>query len=372
MPVSALVNGEERIAPLLSDTEWQVVREFFAAGSLKIATTCCHAPCEPISVKGGYRYFKAQGCSHFTDTTDTLAIETAILKGVVQSGWTSRCNVVGGGTQAWTANVVATAPDSSKRVAFIIVPNEPNVSSLGEYVVRSSRMAEGGIAAIFLFPSIPNDGLWKLVHEGKLITAVKFAPGTTLVSGLDVTLFTEIALKKDPVVRVGRIRAFHVKTWARPARLDGTETFVWAKGTEYEKPLVEGEFVVGFSVSYMGELIESVEFGWGPNSDVMQILKERTEPLDDLLLLSAEMCALSIIIGHFAGYGGRYYHARDIASGLVIETSGNRTMNSIVDDFLRGGFKEKYYSVYPRFVYVTKRDILELKRARGYTIARAH
>ena len=231
---------EERIAPLLSDTEWQVVREFFAAGSLKIATTCCHAPCEPVSVKGGYRYFKAQGCSHFTDTTDTLAIETAILKGVVQSGWTSRCNVVGGGTQAWTANVVATAPDSSKRVAFIIVPNEPNVSSLGEYVVRSSRMAEGGIAAIFLFPSIPNDGLWKLVHEGKLITAVKFAPGTTLVSGLDATLFTEIALKKDPVVRAGRIRAFHIKTWARPARLDGTETFVWAKGTEYGSPLSKG------------------------------------------------------------------------------------------------------------------------------------
>ena len=47
-------------------------------------------------------------------------------------------------------------------------------------------------------------------------------------------------------------------------------------------------------------------------------------------------------------------------------------MDSLVVVFLRGEFKDKYYSVYPRFVYVTKRDILELKRARGYTIARAH
>ena len=372
MPLAALVNGEERIAPLLSDVEWQVLKDFAAAGSLKVATTCCHAPAEPISVKGGYRYFKAPECTHFKDTTDTLAVETALLKGIVSSGWSVRCNVIGGGSQAWTADILATSPDGECRVAFIVEPAEPKVSALGEYVIRSSRMAESGIAAIFIFPSIPNDGMWKFVHEGKLITVAKYVPGQAMVAGLDAALFATVALKKKPVVRIGKIRSFHIRSWARPGRTDGTETYVYARGTEYESPLGPNDFVVGFSVSYMGEELESFEWGWGANSDVMEVLTARNEPVGELLLLSAEICALNNVIGHFAGARGRFHQARSIASGIVIETSGNPRMNSVLDDLLRGGFKEKYYSVYPRFVYLMKKDLLEMKRSHGYVIARTH
>ena len=174
------------------------------------------------------------------------------------------------------------------------------------------------------------------------------------------------------MVRIGKIRSFNNRSWARPGRTDGTETYVYARGTEYESPLGPNDFVVGFSVSYMGEELESFEWGWGANSDVMEVLTARNEPMDELLLLSAEICALSNVIGHFVGARGRFHQARSIASGLVIETSGNPRMNSVLDDLLRGGFKEKYYSVYPRFVYLMKKDLLEMKRSYGYVIARTH
>lgn len=367
MPLSALVNGEERIAPLLPDMEWQVIRDFAASGAIKVTTTCCHSPATPVSVKGGYRYFKAPGCPHFKDTTDTLVIETALIRGITSAGWKVRCNVVGGGTHAWALNILASSPTTQDRVGFVLVPNEPSVGTLGEYVTIATRAADAGIAVIFLFPSIPRDGMWQYVQAGKLITAVKYVPGQAIVAGLDAALFAEVALKTSPVVRVGKIRSFRVTTHARPARTDGTETVTHGGG----KPLTADEFVVGFSVSYMNELLVAEEWGWGVNPDVSRLLAERNEPMDELLLLSAEMSAMHVVISHFAGAGGRFFHARDIASGLVIETSGSARINAIVDDFLRGGFQEKYATVYPRFVYVVKRDLLDMKRAKGYIIARS-
>lgn len=373
MPITALVNGEERTAPLLSDVEWEVLREFAASGAVKVATTCCHAPAEPISVKGGYRYFKAPSCSHFRDTTNTLILETALIRGIVSAGWSTRCNVVGGDLNAWTADIIATSPDGARRVGFIIEPHEPKASRLGDYVIQATRMGNAGIAAIFLFPSIPKDAMWRFVHEGKLITTAKYVPGRAMVAGLDATLFASVALKAQPVPRTGRIRSFRVTTRARPARQDGTETVVYAKGTKHERPLDPTDFVVGFSADYLGEEIYSAEWPWGPNSDVLHTIRERAEShnesVDELLLLTAEMGAMCMALGHFVDASGMFYQARNIALGLIIKTSGNPRMNAIVDDFLQGGFKERYYVVYPRFFYLVKRDILELRTKCGYVVA---
>lgn len=356
MPTAALVNGEERAAPLLSDIEWQALRDLEKSGVVKVSTTCCHAPATPISVKGGYRYFKSETCPHFRDTMDTLIIETGLIEGIKAAGWSVRCSVASGGKSPWLANVVATSPDSSSRVAFIISPTEPEVSKLGEYVITAARMAGAGIAAVFLFPSIPRGGMWEYVHAGKLITAVKYVPGKPIVAGLDATSFAEIAIKKKPTPRIARIWAFHITTGARPSRPDEIEAG-------------KLDYMCSYSVSYMGEELETAEFGWSPNSEVQQRFEESDEDASKLALVSAEMCALHTIISHFAGPTGRFYNSKDIGSSIVIETSGNPLMNSFVDDCIRGRFKEKYYQVYPRFVFLIKRDILELKRARGYTIA---
>jgi hypothetical protein len=124
-------------------------------------------------------------------------------------------------------------------------------------------------------------------------------------------------------------------------------------------------------VSFLDEHIMSFPWEWVASSEVIHQLQERGEDMDELLLLSAEMCVLSIAISHFARFDGIFYTARDIALGLLIKTSGVGRINDIVDDFLGGGFKEKYYAVYPRFVYLVKRDILELKRKKGYVVARS-
>lgn len=362
MPVTALVNGEERTAPLLSDLEWKVLREFAASGAVSVATTCCRAPAEPISVEGGYRYFKAPSCSHFRDTTDTLALETAIIREVVDSGWSVQCNVVGGELNAWTADIVATSPDGSNRVGFIVEPGAPGASSLGDYVVRASRMGAAGVSAIFLFPSIPEGGMWRFVNEGKIITAARYTPGRPVptVAGLPAPLFVSVALKAHRAPATRKIRSFRVTSYARPSDTGPSET---------------GSFVVGFSVDYMGEEIYSGEWPWSPNSEVSYIINERArskrESVDELALLTAEMGALHLALGHFAGENGMFYRARDIAHSLIIRTGGHPRMNAIIDDFLQGGFKERYSTTYPRFFYLVKHCIYELQTKCGYVVARS-
>jgi hypothetical protein len=46
-------------------------------------------------------------------------------------------------------------------------------------------------------------------------------------------------------------------------------------------------------------------------------------------------------------------------------------MNAIIDDFLQGGFKERYSTTYPRFFYLVKHCIYELQTKCGYVVARS-
>jgi len=359
VPISALVNGEERVAPLLTDTEWQVLQEFHRSGGVKVSTSCCHAPATPVQVKGGYRYFNAPSCDHAVDTIDTIRLESIIAKTASNAGWSIRCNVIGGDkTRPWMVNVLATSPDGDRRIGFVISSKEPSVSDLGKYVIQSFRMSLSGIIPIFLFPSIPRAGLWRFVHEGKFITALKYVEGRGIIGGLDAQLYVEVALENQPNAPSNqmRIRSFKITTWAKRSETHPDDPY---------------RFDCCADVSFLDEHIMSFPWEWVASSEVIHQLQERGEDMDELLLLSAEMCVLSIAISHFARFDGIFYTARDIALGLLIKTSGVGRINDIVDDFLGGGFKEKYYAVYPRFVYLVKRDILELKRKKGYVVARS-
>ena len=357
MPISALVGGKERIAPLLSDTEWQVLQDFCQLGTVKVQTSCCHAPATPVDVKGGYRFFEAPKCTHSSDSVDSIKLETAIIRAIVNLGWSVQCDVVGGErAKPWKANVLAVSPDGSNKIGFVVSPVEPGVADLGVYAVQDLRMANSGIASIFLFPTIPTHGMWKFVREGKFIAASEYSPGGKTIGGLDVQLYVDIALDRKIRHRTARIRALSIETWARRSEAHPDDS---------------RRFDCGADVSYLGEHITSYSWDWMASGDVMNVLTERSENIDELLLLMAELCMLDIVISHFADSEGEFYHARYVVIGILIKTSGVGRIDEIIDDLMRGGYAERYYAVYPGFVNHLRRGIAGLKSQGGYIVARA-
>ncbi len=146
MPLRALVNGVEVIAPALSDSEWDALRDAGAS----VILPCCGSE--------GYLRRSAMGTAHFAhkrgahcdapgETIHHLKAKADIVIACGQAGYTALTEVAG---DDWRADVLAV--HGSTRIAFEV---QWSFLRLEAAVYRQSRYARDGVRGCWFFRNPP-------------------------------------------------------------------------------------------------------------------------------------------------------------------------------------------------------------------------
>ena len=151
MPLRAIINGVEVIAPALSDAEWDALRD----ASATIILPCCGSE--------GYLRRSAMGTPHFAhkrgahcdapgETIHHLKAKADIVLACQQAGYTALTEVAG---DDWRADVLAVherAGQSSARIAFEV---QWSFLHLEAALYRQNRYARDGVRGCWFFRNPP-------------------------------------------------------------------------------------------------------------------------------------------------------------------------------------------------------------------------
>lgn len=145
MPLRALIDGRDLVAPLLDDVEWEELRADVRAKRVALGLPCCATCAFPRVSKLGTRHFvhrRANGCSGSGETFQHLWTKAEVLHACAESGWEAQAEVAGDG---WRADVLATRGEA--RIAFEAQwsPQEEEGSRF-----RQERYAADGIRGCWL------------------------------------------------------------------------------------------------------------------------------------------------------------------------------------------------------------------------------
>jgi len=115
MPLSAYVNGERQIAPLLNRSQWENLR----AKKPAIELSCCRSRGFMRVSKLGTHHFvharRSDSCTSASESAEHLLLKSIILRAVREAGWNGDVEICGP-DGAWRADVMATK--ANFRVAF--------------------------------------------------------------------------------------------------------------------------------------------------------------------------------------------------------------------------------------------------------------
>ncbi|MEB3886140.1 competence protein CoiA family protein [Lyngbya sp. CCY1209] len=150
MPLRAILDGRELLAPLLSDEEWNALKR----GKAKVTLPCCEARGYLRTSTRGIKHFvhqKKGECTSKPETWQHRLCKTEIARACQAMGYDVKTEASG---ENWRADVLATKQIDGKlvRVAFEV---QWSHQTLEETERRQRKYAEDGIQCYWLFKKFP-------------------------------------------------------------------------------------------------------------------------------------------------------------------------------------------------------------------------
>lgn len=148
MPLRALLEGRELLAPLMSEEEWAELKKALSHEKLNITLPCCNKPGFLRVSKLGTRHFvhsvkpDSAECNWKPETAEHLLAKTEIVRACKKAGYDVSTEVTG---PDWRADVLATK--KSIKVAFEV---QLSAQSDEETKERTERYKRDGVRACWL------------------------------------------------------------------------------------------------------------------------------------------------------------------------------------------------------------------------------
>ncbi len=194
MPLTAKVNGKPVVAPLLSDDEWQTLKEQAHArtGAWHVEMPCCGAAGHPRTSRLGTKYFahnpRRDGASHISsrctsgyESYEHLKIKEELVKICDSYGWQV---VTEYRHEDWIADILAYKP--GRKVVFEVQLSDLPVEELQR---RSEKYERDGIEYYWLLSkptsvlllgfgiTLAENGEISILCEGKSVPLRNFVGG---------------------------------------------------------------------------------------------------------------------------------------------------------------------------------------------------
>lgn len=145
MPLSAYIDGERQIAPLLDSSEWEALR----ARKPAIELGCCRSRGFMRVSKLGTQHFvharRADTCTTAPESAEHLLLKSIILKAVRDAGWDGDVEVCGPDAK-WRADVMASK--DNLRVAFEV---QLSTIPFSELAARQQAYFESGVRGCWFY-----------------------------------------------------------------------------------------------------------------------------------------------------------------------------------------------------------------------------
>jgi hypothetical protein len=157
MPLSAYVNEEYVYGPDIPDAQWAAIRR---DRSCRIALPCGRPGFLRVSPKGTKHFVHRTNhddCPWAHESADHVDAKRTLVDELRESGWTIRTEECG---PDWRADVLATSPNQSRRVAFEV---QLSPQSYDETVIRQQRFMSAGVEGVWLFRTMPRFGVDPLI-----------------------------------------------------------------------------------------------------------------------------------------------------------------------------------------------------------------
>lgn len=354
MPLSALVSGIRCNAVNITDeAAWSLMRDMASDGCVSIVTECCRSRAVPEVCGNGYRYFRAERCTHFNDAPVAIEMITRMIRWFARNGAGVQPSVVVGNM---ALDLLAAV--NSKRVGVTVMNSPLTRDELPPLVARRRAFDAQNIAWVVMVPRYPSSGsaagLWNLVREGKLASVMEYDLNTGVVTGLEIEDVMPAVVGAPVRNGVARGFAIHLNVNGRGD-----------SHPDYVKHVVKYEITVDDEVIASGE-------EWIPdgNEEVRQRLATRPEPVDEMLKVVAEMHGLwSALILFRDGRkdGITPDDLKGLSNRVTIHTSGNPYMKSELNTVMGRKYIKTYWSDNPSIFSGVKSMINEIRR-NGFSV----
>ena len=373
MPISANVNKSVMVAPLMSDEEWDVLCTMHEKGSVSVTTRCCNMPAAPAQTKYGSRFFRAPACKHCPEDNHTVNIQSLLAKALRDAGWSvsgSLPETGSSGKNRMRVDVLGTSPDVTRKIGFVVYPGEPGgEGSLSIMMSNVARAREAGIDLVSLFPSLPAGGVWAFLRQGKILPTATYMRNPLMIAGLPPHEYLSLVMKKPPVTHKRGLKpAVKICTYAYP--VDGKQDVVCGFQIFYnDDEIWAGEWTSGWSHL---EYIDTNRTVGGKKKAYAESTRNEIKQQNLLVtdpLLCAEMIALRTALSHVFISDGKLYQFKEITPHLILAPSRNPDMRDIVADIISGGVGRRYATEYPRFFYLAKKMVQDMKRSKTFVVA---
>jgi hypothetical protein len=150
MPLRAVIDGSDVIAPLVADDEWSALRGRVRQKTAAVVLPCCEAGAFLRASKLGTKHFvhrRAAGCAGGGETYQHLWAKAEVVHACVEAGWNVATEVAGDG---WRADVLASR--GTARVAFEV---QWSAQADEDALARQTRYRDAGIRGCWLFRGDP-------------------------------------------------------------------------------------------------------------------------------------------------------------------------------------------------------------------------
>ena len=157
MPLRAFVDGKEVIASVLSDTEWETLRQKVQSEKLTVVLPCCDRAGYLRRSRLGTRHFAhkraaddaAPRCDMEGETMEHLKAKADIVNACQRAGYRAAPEIPGEG---WRADVLATPPNGSGHIAFEV---QWSFLRLEDCIFRQDRYARAAVRGCWFFRNPP-------------------------------------------------------------------------------------------------------------------------------------------------------------------------------------------------------------------------
>ncbi|MBN1452927.1 MAG: hypothetical protein JW963_18055 [Anaerolineales bacterium] len=153
MPLRAAIDGEQVVAPLLSDDEWFELRQAVRAGKKSVVMPCCNGPGHLRMSKLGLKHFAHNRGSQRTDGCDRHETQEHLLAKAeiaIACKAASYDPITEASGPDWRADILATK--GNIKIAFEV---QWSSQTLDETLARQQRYKEAGIRCCWLFRKPP-------------------------------------------------------------------------------------------------------------------------------------------------------------------------------------------------------------------------
>ena len=150
MPLRAIIDGVEQLAPLIGPGDWDALRDRVRLKVADLRLPCCGATGHLRVSKNGIKHFvhaRTANCSWGPETEWHCLAKSDIVRGCEDAGWDARTEVDGNG---WRADVLASR--AGVRIAF---ETQWSPQTADETRQRQSRYEADGVRCCWFFRKPP-------------------------------------------------------------------------------------------------------------------------------------------------------------------------------------------------------------------------